>query len=128
MTDCRADGTVAPVPAIRLRLVVTALTSAVVGPVLLLYAWLLVWYSPEITNPGGCPNESPSRGPGNGTLVWVLACAAGVAGALCLGIALARTNKYRGWWPWLLAGVVILAAGSPAVAGLPAAAWCPPLP
>lgn len=126
MTDRQADETVVTVPAIGLRIVVTVLSSAVAGPVLLLYGWMLLWFSPEITDPGWCRHESHTWGPDNGTFVWVMACAAGVAGTLCFGLALARLYRYRRWWPWLVAAAAILAAGWPAVVGLPGAAWCPP--
>ncbi|WP_422739113.1 hypothetical protein ACN263_07725 [Micromonospora sp. WMMD729] len=128
MTDQRADGTTEPMSAIGPRLVVTVLSSAVAGPVLLAYGMALLWFSPEITSPGGCRQETGGFGPDSGTVLWGLACAAGVAGVLCFGVALARLHTNRRWWPWLVAAAAILAAGSPAVAGLPDAAWCPPLP
>ncbi|MCM0673846.1 hypothetical protein NCC78_03875 [Micromonospora phytophila] len=128
MTDRRADEATGTSTAGWLRVVVTVLSAAVAGPVLLLYGWLLLWFSPEITNPGRCARESGEWGPDNGTFVWVVACAAGVAGALCFGLALRRMHRGGRWWPWLLAAAVFLAAGLPVVGALSSAAWCPPAP
>ncbi|GAA4565181.1 hypothetical protein GCM10023176_12630 [Micromonospora coerulea] len=128
MTDPEPAEPVVAIPALGLRIVVTVVSSAVAAPVLLMYAFMLAWFSPEITEPGWCRQESAGWRPDNGTLVWFVTCTAGVAGTLYFGLALARFHRGRRWWPWLVAAAAILAAGWPALLRLSAASWCPPPP
>ncbi|WP_240943965.1 hypothetical protein [Micromonospora thermarum] len=100
--------------------------SAVVGPLLLFYGWLLLWFHPEITNPGWCVQESADWGFDNGTFVWLVTCAHTVAGIVCFGLALLNLYRGRRWWLWLILAAVFLGAAWPWATGLSRAAWCPP--
>ncbi|SCF35519.1 hypothetical protein [Micromonospora mirobrigensis] len=121
MTDLPAGHVTTTAPPRALRVLVTAVASLVVGPVLLLYGWVLAWFSPEITGAGRCPG-----GVDDGALVWSVAASTTVAALLCFAVALVRLHRGGRWWPWLAAALVFLAVGFPVLSGVPSAAWCPP--
>ncbi|WBB68829.1 hypothetical protein [Micromonospora sp. WMMD812] len=124
--DLEAETTTA-VPGTGLRLVVTALTAALLGPAMVVTAWLLAWYRPAITSPG-CDQPWSWWQRHDGAFFWLAAGVAGVAGTLCLGLGAARLHRSRRWWLWLLSAVALLLVASLTAVRLGHAAWCPPLP
>ncbi|MFC0008023.1 hypothetical protein [Micromonospora siamensis] len=125
MTNLPAGHVATTGPPRALRVLATLVASLVVGPVLLLYGWVLALFSPEVTGGGRCPGQA-GGGADNGALVWSVAASTTVAALLCFLFALVRLHRGGRWWPWLVAALVFLAVGFPVLSGLPAAAWCPP--
>ncbi|GAA4604840.1 thiol:disulfide interchange protein [Actinoplanes octamycinicus] len=77
--------------------------SVVLVPLLLLNAYLLTWYLPELTG------DRPAG--------WLLVCALTVASAVCLGLGWAR-RRGKGRWVWPLAAAALVVASWPSLSSL----------
>lgn len=125
MTDRRTDEATQTRSALRVRIVGTVASWLVVAPALPVYMYMLWWFSPEITSPGWCDQGSTWWRSYDGAVMWVVACVAIVAGALCFCVGTSRLRRSERWWPWPVAAVASVAAGWPAMTGISSAAWCP---
>ena len=86
---------------------------------LLLYAYLLLYWSPALTGPGAEPCDPAVMGgrcrrPEQRTF-WTVAAAAGVPAAVCLVLMVRRLRDARRWWPWPVASVVLVAVTAAAI-------------
>lgn len=85
-------------------------TSVIALPLLLVYAFHLAWFSPEITDRRECdPRTTVGCGPEHGELLWIGTFLVFVTGALCLILTWVRMRRGGRWWPWPAATVMILA-------------------
>lgn len=124
MTDLGVSEATQTRSALRLRVAGTIASLLVICVALPLYIYLLLWFSPEITNPG-CDQGSSWWHTYDGTVMWVVACLSIVAATLCFIVAVSRSRRSGRWWPWPIATVACVAAGGPALTAISSAAWCP---
>ncbi|WP_156313030.1 hypothetical protein [Micromonospora sp. HK10] len=89
--------------AVRTRWLLALLASLVGGPLLLLYGYLLAWFSPEITGAG--------RAADRGAAWWLTLLLACLATAGCLLAGWLRLRRPGRWWPWPVGIGVALAVG-----------------
>ncbi|MFG1672846.1 hypothetical protein [Micromonospora sp. NPDC049282] len=89
-------------PAVRTRRVLAVLASLAGGPLLLLYGYLLAWFSPEVTS---------DRAADRGAVLWVVLLATCVAAAGCLLGGWLRLGRPGRWWPWPVGVAAALAVG-----------------
>lgn len=88
-----------------------AVGSLVAATLLPLFAWLLVWFTPEVTGsdeppPPGMHPEQPG-----GAIAWVALLVASVAAATSLTLGWRRLNRPGRWWSWPLGLAGGLAVG-----------------
>ncbi|MFI7211828.1 hypothetical protein [Micromonospora maritima] len=102
-------GTPGARPTVRTRRLLAALSSLVGGPLLLLYGYLLAWFSPEVTS---------DRAVDGGAVLWAVLLAACVATAGCLLAGWLRLSRPGRWWPWPVGVAAALAVGWLAAGGL----------
>lgn len=86
------------------RTAAAIVASILLVPLLLLNAYLLLWFAPEVTAPDGDP----------GACLWGTIFVLSAASAACLAFGWRRRQADR-WWIWLLAAAVLLVAAWPAV-------------
>jgi hypothetical protein len=85
---------------------------ALIGfPLLLLYAYVLLYWSPALTGPGPDACDPATMGgacwrPEQRTF-WIVGAAAAVPAALCLVLMVRRMRDAGRWWPWPVAAVVL---------------------
>lgn len=114
MADDEAVEAAPDAPPIGLRIAVAVPVAVVASWLLLMYAFHLLWFSPEILDPGQCtPSDlremgKGACGPEHGRVLWVGTCLAFVAGAICLIVTWARTPRPGRWWPWPTATMLIV--------------------
>ncbi|GAA0813437.1 hypothetical protein [Spirilliplanes yamanashiensis] len=96
-----------PVP----RVVGLVLASLVAVPLLGLQAYLLLWFSPEVTGSDACVVPAQCDPGGVRERAWWAVLAAFTAGAGCYAAAWVRMRRPARWWPWLVAAVAALLAG-----------------
>lgn len=95
------------------RIAVVVSVTVVTPLLLLLYAFHLLWFSPEITSSGECdPSEfgvigGSVCGPEHGRVLWLGTFLVFVTVAFCLVMTWVRTLKPGRWWPWPATTVVI---------------------
>ncbi len=110
------------------RLAWLIVTWLILSSALVAYVYTLWWFSPAITNPGGCDRGSWWR-THDESVLWVVALLSIGAAWVLFGVALSRWRSRSSgrWWPWPLAAIACAAAGLPALTAISAAAWCPML-
>jgi hypothetical protein len=87
-----------------LRTASAVVVSLVAVPLLLVNAYLLLWFLPELTAGGATGGGGPYR--------WLLVFVLTVVAAVCLVLGVTRRHRAGRWWMWLLAAPVLLAIGS----------------
>jgi hypothetical protein len=96
--------------AVRTRRLLAVLASLVGAPLLLLFGYLLAWFSPEVTG--------ADRAADRGAALWTILLVACVAAAGCLSAGWLRLRRPGRWWPWPVGAGVALAVGWLAAGGL----------
>ena len=94
-----------------LRTTAICVVSILVAPMLMLNAYLLLWFLPELTYWGTPGNEGHQY-------LWILVFVLTVATAACLILAWIRRHRWGRWWLWLLAAPVLIVVSVPAMASL----------
>lgn len=109
------DGESGEAPPLLGRRIAVVVAVTVVAPLfLLMYAFHLLWFSPEITGSGKCdPSEfgvvvgGGVCGPEHGRVLWMGTFLAFATVAFCLVTTWVRTVRAGRWWPWPVATMVI---------------------
>ncbi|SCL21984.1 hypothetical protein GA0070616_2437 [Micromonospora nigra] len=79
--------------------------SVVLVPLLLLNAYLLAWFLPELSD-------------GRRPWLWIVIFALTAASLVCLASGWFRRHRSARWWLWPLAAALLVAISWPAVARL----------
>jgi hypothetical protein len=107
------------------RIAVTAASATVAVSAMLLYTYLLWWFTPEITNPGWCQHGSWWFRH-DGAFVWAAVVLFGLVIPLALMyMTTSQLFRRRRWWPWPAGLLTVLIVAYPLVAMLSRASWCP---
>ncbi|MFI7545278.1 hypothetical protein [Actinoplanes sp. NPDC049599] len=94
-----------------LRTTAIWVVSVPVVPLLLLNAFMLLWFLPELTSWGTAGNEGHQY-------LWLLVFVLTGAAAVCLILAWLRRHRSARWWLWLLAAPLLITVSLPAMNGL----------
>jgi hypothetical protein len=105
------------------RFALMLVTAGVTLPAIVVCAYVLVWFAPELTSPGECPTSSVWLDNHDSTILW-LAGAAGAGAASTLLVVALRRMRGRRWWVWPLACLVSMAFMLAAISRIGEAAWC----
>ncbi len=84
-------------------------------PLLLLYAYVLLYWSPALNGPAGPPCDPGVCGRPDQRYWWIAAAATAVPAAFCLVRSVRRVRDPRRWWPWPVAVVLLAAAAGGAI-------------
>jgi hypothetical protein len=87
------------------RTATVSVASAVLVPLLVLNAYLLAWFLPELTD-------------GRRPVMWIVIFALTTAALVCLAVGWFRRHRSARWWLWPLAAALLVATSWPAVARL----------
>jgi formate hydrogenlyase subunit 3/multisubunit Na+/H+ antiporter MnhD subunit len=105
--------------AVAARTVVLVAAAIVVVPMLLLYGYLLLWFSPEVTGTDVClPEQAACRLDDGKEIFWLLVFAASGTAMVAYALAWWRRRRAGRWWPWPVLSLVLVAAAIPAMNGL----------
>ena len=92
-------------------------------PLLLLYAYLLLYWWPALGGPGPDACDPATMGgacwrPEQRTF-WIVGATAAVPAAVCLVLTMRRVRYAGRWWPWPVAAVVLAVVAGWAIDRIP---------